>query len=208
MTDLSLSMLLSDADELPDQGGRPLYAVERCNETGLTINHEIVTGLKLVPITNGCSYDPAADQIENLGQDASFALPTELSLDKVYEPRVVNVSRDWESGQVDDWDVMFVETAMLPTDTNIKLSYIHLVDYPNIKPQPFDIMGVEYAISTAAPVSLWHPFELAKLATTVGEMTVMYLIINSALAESDSEYAIQHTDVMAALSKLKLKLEK
>lgn len=78
-----------------------------------TNNGLLITGLTLIPITtNQDNYGILEEALDNLGVDAweIIQLP-ELGLKEgnYYEAVATNISRDWESGHVDDYDIKIVE---------------------------------------------------------------------------------------------------
>lgn len=86
----------------------PRYrAVPSAGGYGISEDNSIHTGICLEPIQDEeCGYDPLQDMLENLGAESPILLPDEgLILGHIYEPRCINISRDWESGIVDDWDI-------------------------------------------------------------------------------------------------------
>ncbi len=102
---------------------QPLYkAVPSTNSKhGFGIGQDglIYCGLVLVPVelnNDGLRkekyYDALADEIDNVGNEASFILPKKgLILDHLYKPRVINVSYDYETGYPDDWDVELIDVT-------------------------------------------------------------------------------------------------
>lgn len=101
--------------EQVDLPPRVLYHVVPTTSVGLTVNNEIVTGLKIEAFTEG-GFSPAEEHISNLGNDADFIIPADLKVGDILESICTNLSRDWESGMVDDWDVEFVRTTIRDED--------------------------------------------------------------------------------------------
>lgn len=63
----------------------------------------------------GCPYCSfLLDDMQERATDHSLILP-EIEDKALYSVRVTNVSHDWETGQVDDWDV---EVFKLPKEEN------------------------------------------------------------------------------------------
>jgi len=57
-------------------------------------------------------YSVLDDQLENLGSEAIVHLPKDGLIEgRLYESRATNVSRDWETGYPDDWDVEIFEVT-------------------------------------------------------------------------------------------------
>jgi hypothetical protein len=57
----------------------------------------------------GCSQCTCLlDEIAEIAPDWGFIIP-EIKQDQIYSVRITNISRDWESDLVDDWDLQFYE---------------------------------------------------------------------------------------------------
>ena len=92
----------------------PLYRAEKSEFHGLLRETTgIVVGLTLVPIAPKEPedlYDILHEELDNTGGDIAILLPGEgLKLGGIYEVKVINVSKDWETGFVDDYDLKIVE---------------------------------------------------------------------------------------------------
>jgi len=101
-----LSTVISHEEETPRP--TPRYkAVPSDGGFGISEDGIIHTGICLELIQNDeYGHDPLEEMIDNLRDEAPILLPDEgLILGHIYEPRCINISRDWESGIVDDWDV-------------------------------------------------------------------------------------------------------
>lgn len=87
-------------------GKSVFYRCERAEGKNYGINDDgvIITGLALVPYLSTL-FDYVEDDVSNLGSDASLIIPDEVVEGVIYEAFMVNMSRDWESGHVEDWDI-------------------------------------------------------------------------------------------------------
>lgn len=124
----STTILLNPSDDAESHHchGRTLYYAEPTTACCVSPNGEIITGVSLVPISD-CGYDCADEMIENTG-DAHIILESPPVIGQVYEPCVINIHRDWESGVIDDWDVIMRPTKLTKADTNLKPQYSHLLN--------------------------------------------------------------------------------
>ena len=66
-------------------------------------------------------YDCAEQMIEEVGTDETFTFAGKepINVGDIFEPRVTNISHDWESGVCDDWDVEFFRTTIQLDDVLI-----------------------------------------------------------------------------------------
>lgn len=48
------------------------------------------------------------DELKEFAAHGSIDL-TDIKHGRIYTPKVTNISRDWETGIIDDWDIEFVE---------------------------------------------------------------------------------------------------
>lgn len=71
---------------------------------GLTDDGEIIVGLVLAPYCV-IQHDFVAEDVSNVGAEASLIIPDGLEEGMILEAFVVNESTDWETGYIDDWDV-------------------------------------------------------------------------------------------------------
>jgi len=91
----------------PDEG-RVIYRAVCDTGYGLSENNEIYVGLKLeAHIIEG--HDPLKDQIDSIGSEGIIHFDKPLEEGKFYTPVVVNISRDWETGYIDDWEISIRE---------------------------------------------------------------------------------------------------
>lgn len=107
---MSLGDLLATTISHEEEEKRPTpryKAVASGGGFGISEDGIVHSGICLEPIQNDeDGYDPLQDMIENLREESPILLPDDgLILGHIYEPRCINVSRDWESGIVDDWDI-------------------------------------------------------------------------------------------------------
>lgn len=73
---------------------------------GMSDNNQIISGLALVPYCD-TQFDFVAEDVMNVGAEASFLIPDTLIDGGVYRATMTNISRDWETGHVEDWSVQF-----------------------------------------------------------------------------------------------------
>lgn len=99
----------------PDPDAVPyIYELQPTDEIGLSISPSggrVVTGYELVA-TQGVGYDLIYEEISNIGEVCveSLIVPEGgLKVGSKYKAIVVNESKDWETGLLDDWDVELVE---------------------------------------------------------------------------------------------------
>lgn len=114
----------------PPQGRRQLGDLHgeatAGHQLGLSEDHEgkrtLVFGMQLVCVYQR-GYDPLADELSN-GWDGDcihrILLPEKgLTLGTFYYPAVVNMKRDWETNNVEDWDVELIEyQGVIPAEGN------------------------------------------------------------------------------------------
>lgn len=88
-------------------------AVADSQALGLNSEGDLIAGLRLeLAFTEG--YNLLNDHLDNLGDEAtsSIFLPNEgLIAGQLYTPAVTNISRDWESGVIDAWDIALIPYA-------------------------------------------------------------------------------------------------
>lgn len=95
----------------------PTYVCERAKSFG-TDGNGIVVGFTLTPIDDNWEVDPINDEIDNMGSDAGIILPAEPFVEGGhYKVRYVNITRDWETGIVDGWDI---EVYQLTGDEHVE----------------------------------------------------------------------------------------
>lgn len=73
---------------------------------GISDDGVIISGLALVHYAS-TDFDFVGEDISNLGAEASFIIPETLIEGGVYRANMTNLSRDWETGHVEDWSVEF-----------------------------------------------------------------------------------------------------
>lgn len=75
---------------------------------GVDENQKIVVGMTLQASIEG--FDILGEEITNIGSDAHIILPGNgIELGKRYSVTVVNETRDWETGHVEDYDLKLTE---------------------------------------------------------------------------------------------------
>lgn len=112
---MTIDLLVFDEHEDPKGYFSHIYRAYKSNQFGMTEDMQLVCGLVLGIANHGNGWDALEDMIENTGGDCiEFIIFPEEGLIEgaYYESRVVNESRDWESGFVDDWDVEIVRILL------------------------------------------------------------------------------------------------
>ncbi|KJZ17374.1 hypothetical protein TW86_03715 [Halomonas sp. S2151] len=110
MKDL-VKLLETISDERHDGNGPVVYECLPTETFGVRDDSSLITGLVLEPLVV-MGYDCLSESLSELGVDAQVEMPEGgLKEGSLYIPTVINVSRDWESGVVDDWDVGLVEVT-------------------------------------------------------------------------------------------------
>lgn len=71
---------------------------------GINDDGVIIVGLALVPYCV-TQHDFVEEEVAAAGNEASLILPDEVTEGMILEAIVTNVSRDWESGNIDSCDV-------------------------------------------------------------------------------------------------------
>jgi hypothetical protein len=100
---LSLAPQAQEADD-PDPA---IYVVVGSRDLGLTSDGEVVFGKKLVRVRAG-QYDILAEDISQAGSDILAGVHEPeggFKLGAFYTFGATNISRDYESSQIDGWDL-------------------------------------------------------------------------------------------------------
>ena len=84
------------------------YRCERPSGANFGISDDgvIISGLALVHYVS-TEFDFVDEDVSNLGAEASFIISEALVEGGVYRATMTNLSRDWETGHVEDWSVQF-----------------------------------------------------------------------------------------------------
>lgn len=82
-----------------------IYKAVKGDNYGVSENGEVYVGLKLEYQPESVGYDPLKEQIECIGNEGSIIMPDGIEEGKLYIVKICNISRDYESGVIDDWDV-------------------------------------------------------------------------------------------------------
>ncbi len=95
----------------PEETKQAVYKAVKTNDFGLHEDGVLVTGLMLKRHSMD-GYSVLDDQLETLGSEAIVHLPKDGLIEgRLYESRAVNLSHDWETGYVDDWEVGIFEVT-------------------------------------------------------------------------------------------------
>lgn len=93
----------------------PFYRAQLA-KTGFGIgeDNQLYTGLTLALVDpenfSGC--DLIEEEINNVGSEAHILLPDGgLTEGHIYEAIAVNLTTDWETGMIDDWDVKLIDVT-------------------------------------------------------------------------------------------------
>lgn len=82
-----------------------IYKAVKEEGYGLSDDGCVYVGLKLELQPESEGHDVLQEQIENIGSEGNIEMPDGIEEGKMYIAKPCNVSRDWESGIIDDWDV-------------------------------------------------------------------------------------------------------
>jgi len=83
-----------------------IYKAIPTREIGVTIDNEVVSGLKLSMVAYGSGYNALQEAIENVGVEMTCNMPVEgLEEGRYYEITEKCTSVDWETGYCDDTEL-------------------------------------------------------------------------------------------------------
>lgn len=88
-----------------------IYTLVQSEQFGMSINGNIIAGYELVSI-QGSGYDLISEEINNIGEtiNETLIIPKEgLIVGKNYRAITTNMSTDWETGVIDDYDIELIE---------------------------------------------------------------------------------------------------
>ncbi len=89
-----------------------IYRAMPTIEVGLTLDNEIVSGLKLSKVAHGSTYDALQNTIENVGIELVCNMPVDgLEEGGYYEIIEKCTSVDWETGYCDDTELYVNKVA-------------------------------------------------------------------------------------------------
>lgn len=85
---------------------RVIYRCQKPKNLRFGVNEdgEIVVGLTLVPYCV-VQHDFVAEDVSNVGAEASLLLPDAFEDGMILEAFIVNTRTDWETGCIDDWEI-------------------------------------------------------------------------------------------------------
>lgn len=78
--------------------GSPVFA--------LTEDGVITSGLTLVHFYAD-EFDFVDEEVSMLGAEAMIVIPDSLEVGAIYEAKITNAGRDWESGHIESYDIEF-----------------------------------------------------------------------------------------------------
>ncbi len=86
-------------------------AVKVTTQYGISNDNTLITGLELVPYANiEEGYSLLTTEIQEIGTEVIVHLPEGgLVEGKLYVSKATNISRDWEMGIIDDYDITIEE---------------------------------------------------------------------------------------------------
>jgi hypothetical protein len=98
---------------------RVLYQAIPTTEVGFR-DRRVYAGFALIKITTDDQYDPVYEEISAIGDEAQIVFDCDVIHPySIYEPHITNEKRDWETGNVEEYDITLYQTSVLDSDTNV-----------------------------------------------------------------------------------------